>query len=283
MKKSYGAISISAVYLLFGMLWIFFSDALLEKISPDLEVYAKFQTYKGWLYVIITTVLIYSLLKIYISHKNVAIDALRVKEAELKKELTEKELLLNEIHHRVKNNLQMLSSLIMLRQDYKSPDTSSDIISRITEQIHSISLIYEQVYQQKLLSGINIDSYIHDIAAYLHCACPEPERIDLSLKIENRLVSIDLAVPIGIIINEILSNAFTHAFPDGRGGRIEVRFSSEGGGNSLIIEDNGIGFDQDKTGSNLGLDLIDMLSEQLGGDLKITSEPGRTKFSLSFR
>jgi two-component sensor histidine kinase len=263
------------------MLWIFFSDIILEKLSPNIEFYTHAQTYKGWFYVVITTILIFSLLKIYISNKNAAIYSLSLKEEELKKELSDKELLLNEVHHRVKNNLQMLGSLIRLRIDSSIPPACVSSVEKIADQIQSLSLIYEAAYQEKQPSSIGINSYIRDITGYLHSGHPEPEKITVEYKVADSTISMDKAIPLGIIISEILSNSFEHAFDERTEGLIKLQFKIDNDKSYLLIEDNGIGFNPDE-GDGIGLDLLHMLTDQLEGEIEIISKPGSTKTVLSF-
>ncbi len=282
MKKSFGALNISAVYLTFGMLWIFFSDMLLEKLSPNIAVYTQFQTYKGWFYVFISTLLIYSLLRIYIAKKNTAISSLELKEKELKQELSEKDLLFKEVHHRVKNNLQILTSLIGFRIESDPLPVGRSTIRKIAEQIQSLSLIYESVYQEKNLSCISIASFIKDIAGYLHSNSPELGHITLEYDIEDEQLNIEKAVPFGIIISESLSNSFRHAFPDGADGFIKIKFYRYNSTNIFMLEDNGCGFAAVPDDSSLGFRLIRMLTQQLNGEVEIKSEPGTTRIELKF-
>ncbi|MBI9109142.1 MAG: sensor histidine kinase [Spirochaetales bacterium] len=284
---SKGALTISFIYFVFGTLWIFFSDNILEKMSPDMEFYARVQTYKGWFYVVITTLLIFSLLKVYISRKNKAIYQLTIKETELEKELEEKEALLKEVHHRVKNNLQTLTSLITLRSGSLTENMGEFQVEKIIEQIHSLSLIYDKVYQEDQPSRSNMKAYIHDMASYLQTCSPNSDKVVIKYDIEDITVSIDQAVSFGIILNEILSNSFRHAFPDVIEGIIKIKFHQNDKINYLQIEDNGKGFNPGIVNPGIvnngfGFELIEMLTLQLNGKLKISSKPGSTKIQLNF-
>lgn len=200
--------------------------------------------------------------------------------------LHEKEVLLKEIHHRVKNNLQITSSLLSLQIDYVNDPRAREIFIESQGRISSIALVHEKLYKSGDLSRINFTEYTESLAQLLFSSFGvRPDRIHLNLSQEQHFLKIDVAVPLGLIINELLSNCIKHAFPNGRGGEISIALKSEAGElRSISFADNGIGlpenFDLDKTGT-LGLQLVQTLVRQLDAKF-IISKTGGTAFIIDF-
>ncbi|MFB2934223.1 histidine kinase dimerization/phosphoacceptor domain -containing protein [Aerosakkonemataceae cyanobacterium BLCC-F154] len=213
----------------------------------------------------------------------VGIDITEQKQAEqqLKASLREKEVLLKEIHHRVKNNLQVISSLLKLQSEYMR-DKEGEIVSLLSDsynRVRSMALIHEKLYQSQGLDRIDAADYIKSLAHNLVSSSGQvSERIDLDIQIEPIFFDLDTAIPCGLIINELICNALKYAFPDRALGKIAIKLAVVK--NQLIlleVADNGIGLPAnfDIEGSEtLGLQLVNNLIDQLEGNIEIDSQSG---------
>jgi PAS domain S-box-containing protein len=192
-------------------------------------------------------------------------------------QLKQKEILLKEVHHRVKNNLQVISSLLSL-QALKSDDASRDALIESRSRIQSMALIHEKLYQSQDLSKIDLGQYIKDLATILYNTYgAETEKVKFDLSSNGVMVDIDTAIPCGLIANEILSNSLKHAFPTNREGIIECRLSIDGGAVCIDVSDDGVGFSSQTTleqNTSLGLKLISSLVRQLQGSVEIITDSG---------
>lgn len=213
------------------------------------------------------------------------------KEAEdqIKTSLSEKETLLKEIHHRVKNNLQIISSLLHLQESYISDPQAINVFRDSQNRVKSMAIIHEKLYQSKDLSNVDFKSYIQNLTASLYNSYGiNYEKIKLVIKSGNIMFNIDTAITVGLLLNEILSNCFKHAFPDGKVGMISINLRKRGKSNFLSVKDNGIGMPRDidrKKINSLGIQLIFSLSQQLEGKCYITSGKGGfqgTEFKIVF-
>ena len=207
-------------------------------------------------------------------------------EAQMKASLHEKEALLKEIHHRVKNNLQVVSSLLGLQSRALTDDTMRKRFQESQNRIHSMALLHESLYQSDNLSQIDFAEYIRQLAAHLFRSYGIPqERIGFQIDLPRINLTLDTAVPCGLIINELVSNSLKYAFPGNRSGVIRVSMREEPKSQiRLVIADNGIGLDRSvdwTTTPTLGLRLVRTLSQQLGGKLEVNSNAG-TEVQLTF-
>ncbi|HEY9665774.1 MAG TPA: histidine kinase dimerization/phosphoacceptor domain -containing protein, partial [Coleofasciculaceae cyanobacterium] len=210
----------------------------------------------------------------------------KLAETQIKESLREKEILLQEIHHRVKNNLQVISSLLDLQSQYIEDPSLQSIFIDCCSRIKSIALVHESLYQSQSFASINFSEYIKNLTGYLFQIYGEnAARIELGLDIEDAKFNINTTVTCGLIINELVSNALKHAFPNDSRGIIKIDFSSDSNNHhTLTVKDNGIGFLQTKNIKNiksLGIQLVNILSAQLEGTLEIDSSIG-TQFQLRF-
>jgi len=205
--------------------------------------------------------------------QGVAFDITETKKAEeiVKSSLREKELLLKEIHHRVKNNLQITSSLLRL-QAAKIPDAAvRQLLRESQDRIRSMALVHEMLYRSEDLARVDFPQYVRALVPQLFRSYNPGGRIRYRVEIDELVFGVDLAVPCGLIINELVANALKHAFPGDRRGEICVRMRLEQDRYRLSVEDDGIGFpaglDVSQTGT-LGLQLVRTLTEQIGGRLQ---------------
>ena len=207
-------------------------------------------------------------------------------EAQIKASLQEKEVLLKEIHHRVKNNLQIISSLLNLQADYLKDNQAIEIFKVSQNRIESMALIHEKLYQSKDLAKINFADYIQELATSLFCSYEvNLNAITLKMNIEDVILGIDSAIPCGLIINELIVNSLKHAFPEGKQGEISINFCSKNANEfELVVSDTGIGLPKDLNLQNtksLGLQLVNALTNQLEGHIKIIKDSG-LKISINF-
>jgi two-component sensor histidine kinase len=210
----------------------------------------------------------------------------RAAEEQIKASLKEKEVLLQEIHHRVKNNLQVISSLLNLQSSYLQDPHALGIFKDSQNRVRSMALIHEKLYQSENLARIDFGDYIRDLASYLFRSQNAFARgITLNVQTDNISLDIDAAVPCGLIINELISNTLKHAFPCDQPGETRIEFLKRPDGqSSLIVADNGIGFPQElnfRETQSLGLQLVNTLVNQLDGSIELYHQHG-TIFKISF-
>lgn len=219
--------------------------------------------------------------------KNEVLERKRAEET-LQKAYREKELLLHEIHHRVKNNMQVITSLLRLQAGGMDDPKYLAIFRESENRIKSMSLVHERLYRSGDLSSIGMKEYINDLVRGLTRSYGiDAERIRFELKIGDITLGIGAAIPCGLIINELVTNSLKHAFPDGRRGIIGISFFKNSGDEmELVIHDNGIGLPQNPgsgKAESLGLELVNILvNDQLEGRLE-TRSTGNTELRIVFR
>ena len=208
------------------------------------------------------------------------------KEAEeaIRSSLAEKEVLLKEIHHRVKNNLQIISSLLHLQSEKVADGESLKAFDDSQHRIRTMALIHEELYMSADLARIDFVGYIRRLAEHLFESFGiDAQRIDLTIEIDDVLLTIDKAIPLGLIVNELVSNSLKYAFPDDRNGRIRIELSArEGESFDLSVADDGVGFPEDidhQDPSTLGLRLIHTLVAQLKARIEL-DRSGGTAFRI---
>jgi two-component sensor histidine kinase len=212
--------------------------------------------------------------------------ALRDSEARLKVALHEKEILLKEIHHRVKNNLQVICSLLHLQGDTVGDFTLRELFHESEHRIRSMALIHETLYQAPDMAQFHLAHYVRTLSAELFRAYGiDPQRIALTIRIDEVVLPLDAAIPCGLILNELLSNALKHAFPYGRRGDIRIELQARPDQQVLLrVADTGVGlpegFEVCQTDS-LGLQLVCALTEQLQGIIAAERDGG-TALTVTF-
>jgi PAS domain S-box-containing protein len=200
-------------------------------------------------------------------------------------QLNEKEFLLREIHHRIKNNLQVIASLLSL-QSAQAPIEIRRALQEAQNRILSIALIHEKLYSTENLAAIDFKEYIKDLVKILHSTFAHgTNHIRVSVECSGIDVDIDKAVPCGLILNELLSNSFKHAFPGNGRGNVKINVSAPNKKVQMVVEDDGVGIKDDIDISNsqgtLGLKLVNLLVNQLHGTIKLDRSTG-TRFEISF-
>jgi two-component sensor histidine kinase len=194
------------------------------------------------------------------------------------KALSEKELLLKEIHHRVKNNLQVVSSLLSLQSRYIEDARALEAIKEGRDRVKSMALIHQNLYQGEHLTGIEVGPYFEKVVRGLFNSYNiSPDQISMSLEIEEMILDVDTIIPIGLIVNELVSNALKHAFPDGRHGEISVRLQELNQKLVLTVSDDGIGMKgtwEDTDATSFGFRLIQAFRDKLNADLNLKTQKG---------
>jgi len=204
----------------------------------------------------------------------------------LKASLREKEVLLQEIHHRVKNNMQIVVSLLRL-QSYAAKDKKIEDMFKVAQnRIRSMALIHEKLYRSKDFASIDFAYYIRSLTIHLMQTYQiDPEQINFIADVKDIHLDINQGIPVGLLLNELISNALKHAFPNGKKGEIIVKFHTDKKGKkTLNVSDNGIGY-PDKVDiskpKTLGMQLIKDLTKQIGGKLDLDNKAGTT-FTITF-
>lgn len=212
----------------------------------------------------------------------------RVQEA-LGRSLLEKDALIKEVHHRVKNNMQVISSLLNLQMDFLPDETARPIISETQNRIGAMALVHEKLYQSADLARIDFAEYMRELTENLIGTFSHSiHDISLVLKAENLYLGIDTAIPCGLIVNELITNAFKHGFSDGGPGTLTVALRREDDGRlHLAVTDTGRGIPPGlnlRDSDSLGMQLVFTLVRQLHGTIDVRSEPGvGTSFELSLQ
>lgn len=202
---------------------------------------------------------------------------------ELKKSLNEKEVLLKEIHHRVKNNLQVISSILNLQSSFIKDNHTINILKESQNRIKSMAFIHESLYQNKDFSNVNFADYVRNLCNTLfYTYNTSDDFVKLKMEISPIKLSIDNAIPCGLIINELVSNALKYAFPNSAKGELIIRVFQQKNQLNIEVEDNGIGFPENvnfRNTDSLGLQLVITLVEQLNAQIELISKEG-CKFAV---
>jgi len=209
----------------------------------------------------------------------------KIAEEKIRASLEEKEILLKEIHHRVKNNLQVIYSLLGLQTHYIKDEKYINILKESQQRVKSMAMIHEKLYQSKDLNRIDFYEYLDSLLNYLFSSYQSNQNyIKIEKYIDRVFLDIDTAIPCGLIINELFSNALKHAFSDIDNGIIKVYFHNKKENFILIIKDNGVGLSNDfdiKKSKTLGLKLVNTLVKQIDGNINVSFNNG-TEFKIMF-
>jgi len=211
--------------------------------------------------------------------------ALRAERDRLAASLAEKEVLLKEVHHRVKNNLQVIASLLRLQANAIDNEALTLALRESQHRVESMAMIHEQLYETSDLREVDLAKHATLLAANLFQSYGvDPARITCRTTVECLPLEVDRAIPAGLILNELISNALKHAFPDGRSGNVVISGSHRDGRIILEVRDDGIGMPESvmtQKPKSMGLEIVNILTRQLKGKLE-TSRDGGASFRLSF-
>jgi two-component sensor histidine kinase len=208
------------------------------------------------------------------------------KTSKIQQSLKEKEILLQEIHHRVKNSLAIVSGLIELQLDSTDSDEAKRVLQDSQTRIRSMALIHEKLYQNKSLSDITLNTYVKELVEAIHSTFTEYNKaVDLKFDLDEIEMDVDRVIPCGLLINELVVNAFKHAFKKDKKGILEVGLLKENGNIKLSIADNGPGLPEGfdlGSENNLGSLLIDTFAKQLNAEIDIKNTEVGSKFKFTF-
>jgi two-component sensor histidine kinase len=207
-------------------------------------------------------------------------------EEQIRASLQEKEVLLKEIHHRVKNNLQIISSLLNLQSKYINDPSAHQMFIDSQNRVKSMALIHEILFRSRDITRIDFAEYIKTISVQIFRSYGAySKKIGLEVQVKDIMLDVDTAIPCGLIVTELVSNSLKHAFVDGREGSINISlFTSDSCTLTLIVKDNGIGLSRDidlQNADSLGLKLVRALVNQLAGQIEVDSTFGTT-FMITF-
>ncbi len=210
----------------------------------------------------------------------------KIAEEKIKSSLKEKEMLLQEIHHRVKNNLQVISSLLRLQSRFIKDQNSIDIFKETQNRVRSIAILHEKLYQSDNLAKIKIDEYVKILAEDLMYFYElEESNINMILDIDDVSLNIETAIPCGLLINEMVANSLKYAFPNQKNGEIKIELHSNNEDQfNLTVSDNGVGIPEEidpEKAETFGMQLIKYLTKQLKGTIELDNNNG-TKYQLKF-
>lgn len=205
---------------------------------------------------------------------------------QLIKSIEEKDVLLKEIHHRVKNNIQIISSLLNLQKQHVDSDEFVNILTESQNRIKSMAMVHEKLYHSGDLTRINFAEYIETLVSDLYNSYATSTRqVTPVINVENVRFNIETTVPCGLIISELASNSLKHAFPKGKKGTLSVSLKTSAEWNELVISDDGVGFPEEfdiKNSKTLGLQLVNTLVKQLDGKITLNQSNG-TQFKIVFK
>lgn len=208
--------------------------------------------------------------------KQKANNVLEEKNETISHSLKEREVLLKEIHHRVKNNLQIISSLLNLQSRFVKDAAAIDAVLEGKNRVKSMALIHQRLYQNDDIRGVDMNEYIESLVAGLKSSYKiDEERLVIDLKVEDLTLDIDTAIPLGLILNELITNTLKYAFPEERKGMLQIQLENENGELHLLVKDDGVGIEEDKNNQySFGMSLIESLAEKLDASIEKYTDKG---------
>lgn len=222
----------------------------------------------------------------YLGFEGIARDITDITRAtnQLINSINEKNILLKEIHHRVKNNMQIISSLINLQIDHLKDETAINALKESQNRIRTMATLHEKLYLTSNFSRINQEEYVVSLVRGLFSSYTVNDKIKSIIEVDSVDLNIETSIPCGLIINELVSNSLVHGFPDGTNGTISVSLKSLDEKYELRVVDDGVGFPEEmnfKDINSLGLELVQNLVDQLDGQIKL-NQNGKTEFIIIF-
>ena len=272
-------------------------NSIAEKQKKDIEIQKKNSYITIISSILLTTILLtFFLIRIYfinkeknaqLSSKNLIIEKTNSKlnesKFQLEKLLTEKDVLLKEINHRVKNNLQLIISLINIQSRGSVNLSIEEFVEKSLATITSMSMVHQNLNQDENNDKVDFNEYLTNLTQSISSMFNQTDgRIKVDIKCENIFFEIETAIPLGLIINELMYNAYKHAFPKNSKGLIEITIEKSSKNYELTIKDDGIGFDENSNfGKSMGVKLVKLLSSQINGTFE-KSKTKETKFTIQF-
>ena len=234
---------------------------------------------------LITFAAIFLIYRLY-RQKRISLEELSIKNKQISKEQEKNEILLKEIHHRVKNNLQVISSLLDLQSQNIVDDTALSAVTDGQTRVKSMALIHQNLYQNENIGSISFNDYVTQLNNQIASIYGPNEQIKFTISTESKDLDIDTSIPLGLILNELISNAYKYAFQEKENGEITIDLKEkEDGEFELIVKDNGIGLPNHfdiNTAKSLGLRLVRRLCKQLYGSVSYSYVNGAI-FKIQFK
>ncbi len=213
------------------------------------------------------------------------ITARKRSEVMMERSLREKEALLKEVHHRVKNNLQVISSILNLQSGYTKDQPTREMLRESQNRVRSMAWIHESLYRTENVSSVSFDKYLEKLGQNLFLSYrTSNQNVELRFTTDSVQLDLDRAIPCALMVNELVSNSLKYAFPDDKEGEIELVLKANGTQVELSVRDNGIGLPISidvATTDSLGLQLVSTLADQINGSLQLAREGG-TQFTVTF-
>ena len=273
-----------SAFLLFDKAILMAEEESLNK--GQAEIYDDINFSLGLIVLALTGLLMSLVLAImFLLQKNKNNKVLAIKNDLIRETMLEKDTLLREIHHRVKNNLQVISSLLSMQGRFTNDPNIESAIRDGKDRVKSMSLIHQNLYQKDNFKGVDIQDYFTKLFKSLFSSYNiNPDKINLNINIAPISLDVDSIVPIGLVVNELVSNSLKHAFPDQRAGNISVSLTEDVDKILLIVQDDGIGIDMDQLEDNesIGYTLIETFKNKLNANVEISGDAG-TKISLQIK
>lgn len=266
--------TITLIVLLFGYFWIILTDFLAIDLFQNLFDFFNIQLFKGFVFITIAAAGLYFLLLL--------------RDKRIEKSLKEKEALLAEIHHRVKNNLAVISGIAQLQADHKDDVQLQNDLFETVGRIQTIASIHEIIYKNEDTVNLSLDTLIKELAskAFNHVKGHPEKNISYHFDLEPATINVNQAIPVALIINEVLCNALKHAFVGLSKGEIQLSLALVDNQIKIDIRDDGVGITEEigneKTPHTLGSKLITTLTHQLEGEYRYKKIEDGTHFSLKF-
>jgi PAS domain S-box-containing protein len=212
----------------------------------------------------------------------------KITQQKIEQSLKEKEILLKEVHHRVKNNMQVISSIINLQSSYVNDEYALALLKESQNRIITMAYIHESLYQNKSFTSVNFSEYVETLCKnIIQSYSLNEQKVQLCLNLQKTTLNLDSSIPAGLIINELVTNAIKHAFPDNKTGTVTINLATENNNVFLEVKDNGKGFENIidfKDSPSLGLQLVNTLIDQIDGSLVFESDVDNgTKILITFK
>jgi two-component sensor histidine kinase/Tfp pilus assembly protein PilF len=252
-----------------------FDVAQKEGIIVLQETLIKKQRTRQQLAIVISVLLLLLLLLAYKAISN------NIKKNKLlEKQNAEKEFLLKEIHHRVKNNLELVSSLLSLQSARIEDPSVLAEMEQSQHRVHSMGMIHQKLYLGENLAAVEMKDYFHNLSDYIIHSFGKKDQVTVNLEMDEIELDVDMAIPIGLIVNELVTNSLKYAFPKGSAGTIHLALREKGDILVLEVKDNGVGMIVDKptTGTGFGTQLVNLLVKQLDGKMILDTNQGTSVF-----
>ncbi len=308
-RESRGPYVIAGAYLLTGLAYIALSDHLAAALATSPEGLTTIQTYKGWVFIGVTTVLLFFALRVYARRKEAVAEQLRSSEEEIRENLRQKELLIQELHHRVKNNMQVIISMLRLTgagaasagaasaraasaraaptraaapaEAPRGSEALGAAVGRVVDRVYAMALVHDRIFRSDTATEVDARGYIEELSRYV--AAQRGRRgVRVEVTAAEAPMHIDTAIPCGLIINEAVTNALQHAFPGERTGTVQVVYETDGRWHRLTISDNGGGYNADAATDAMGLTLIRSMATQLEGEVQTGTGVTGTRVAVTF-